>query len=134
MFRTISLLFLLVAAASAAGGNRDSHGCFPSAGYKWCETLGKCHRPWEQGCPANEEAKKEQRPALSIGIGPQLVHHAEHQISHQTGFGMGPGPRMPGPPKEPMIAKAPISGGLGPQIAASMDDNTDSPNDDVFVI
>ncbi len=29
------------------GGDRDEHGCIPSAGYQWCENLGKCVRPWE---------------------------------------------------------------------------------------
>jgi hypothetical protein len=29
------------------GGDRDEHGCIPSAGYQWCEKLGKCVRPWE---------------------------------------------------------------------------------------
>jgi hypothetical protein len=29
------------------GGDRDEHGCIPSAGYQWCEKLGECVRPWE---------------------------------------------------------------------------------------
>jgi len=29
------------------GGDRDAHGCIGSAGYQWCEKLGKCVRPWE---------------------------------------------------------------------------------------
>lgn len=29
------------------GGDRDVHGCIPSAGYQWCEKLGECVRPWE---------------------------------------------------------------------------------------
>lgn len=32
------------------GGDRDEHGCIPSAGYVWCEKLGKCIRPWEEKC------------------------------------------------------------------------------------
>lgn len=32
------------------GGDRDEHGCIPSAGYIWCEKLGKCIRPWEEKC------------------------------------------------------------------------------------
>ncbi len=28
------------------GGDRDSHGCIPSAGYTWCAPLNKCVRPW----------------------------------------------------------------------------------------
>jgi predicted amidohydrolase YtcJ len=34
-------------AADVVGGGRDEHGCIPSAGYQWCEMLGKCVRPWE---------------------------------------------------------------------------------------
>ncbi len=29
------------------GGDRDAHGCIPSAGYQWCEALAECQRPWE---------------------------------------------------------------------------------------
>ena len=41
------------------GGDRDSHGCIPSAGYSWCEGLQKCIRSWEEKCfespvPINE--------------------------------------------------------------------------------
>lgn len=36
-------------------GDRDEHGCIPSAGYVWCESLGKCIRPWETECPYNGE-------------------------------------------------------------------------------
>lgn len=32
------------------GGDRDEHGCIPSAGYSWCEELGKCVRLWEEPC------------------------------------------------------------------------------------
>ena len=32
------------------GGDRDEHGCIPSAGYIWCEELQKCIRPWEEKC------------------------------------------------------------------------------------
>lgn len=32
------------------GGDRDEHGCLPSAGYIWCEKLQKCIRPWEERC------------------------------------------------------------------------------------
>jgi len=36
----------------SVGGDRDSHGCIPSAGYMWCEVLQKCVRPWETPCPS----------------------------------------------------------------------------------
>ncbi|AOJ36193.1 hypothetical protein [Burkholderia metallica] len=35
------------AAAPMVGGDRDEHGCIPSAGYAWCEQTQQCERPWE---------------------------------------------------------------------------------------
>ncbi len=32
------------------GGDRDEHGCIPSAGYSWCEAKQKCLRVWEESC------------------------------------------------------------------------------------
>lgn len=32
------------------GGDRDVHGCIPSAGYSWCSVKNKCMRPWEEVC------------------------------------------------------------------------------------
>lgn len=29
------------------GGDRDAHGCIPSAGYQWSEAEQACIRPWE---------------------------------------------------------------------------------------
>lgn len=29
------------------GGDRDEHGCLPSAGYSWCERTQTCERSWE---------------------------------------------------------------------------------------
>merc|ERR1712130_179919 len=34
-------------AEALAGGDADSHGCRPSAGYKWCAAMSSCIRPWE---------------------------------------------------------------------------------------
>ncbi|KAJ3260868.1 hypothetical protein HK103_007431 [Boothiomyces macroporosus] len=55
----MSLLFnLLIATAAASpvvGGDRDAHGCIPSAGYTWCESTQQCQRSWEQQCPAVEK-------------------------------------------------------------------------------
>ena len=34
-------------AAEMPGSDRDAHGCIGSAGYSWCESAGKCARPWE---------------------------------------------------------------------------------------
>jgi putative hemolysin len=33
------------------GGDKDEHGCIPSAGYTWCESKQKCLRTWEEECP-----------------------------------------------------------------------------------
>ena len=30
------------------GGDRDEHGCIPSAGYSWDAEKQKCVRPWEE--------------------------------------------------------------------------------------
>jgi hypothetical protein len=32
------------------GGDRDAHGCIPSAGYTWCEVKQSCIRAWEEPC------------------------------------------------------------------------------------
>ncbi|AKC86669.1 hypothetical protein [Pseudoxanthomonas suwonensis] len=37
----------ITAPAPLVGGDRDEHGCIPSAGYRWCERTGQCERPWE---------------------------------------------------------------------------------------
>jgi len=29
------------------GGDRDAHGCLPSAGYSWCAKEASCVRSWE---------------------------------------------------------------------------------------
>ncbi|WP_264299367.1 amidohydrolase family protein [Sulfurimonas paralvinellae] len=29
------------------GGDKDTHGCIGSAGYKWCAKIQNCERPWE---------------------------------------------------------------------------------------
>jgi len=34
------------------GGDRDAHGCIPSAGYSWCEAKNSCIRTWETYCTA----------------------------------------------------------------------------------
>lgn len=37
---------------SKVGGDRDAHGCIPSAGYSWCDAKQQCIRPWETNCTA----------------------------------------------------------------------------------
>jgi hypothetical protein len=41
------------------GGEKDEHGCLPSAGYQWCETTQECQRFWEDPCPEPDEAELE---------------------------------------------------------------------------
>ena len=36
------------------GGDMDEHGCFPSAGYRWCASQCRCVRPWEVRCSSLE--------------------------------------------------------------------------------
>mmetsp|Transcript_23214 Transcript_23214/g.65916 ORF Transcript_23214/g.65916 Transcript_23214/m.65916 type:complete len:131 (-) Transcript_23214:118-510(-) len=40
---------------SALGPGRDQRGCLQSAGYTWCEGLGRCIRPWTDSCPGGTE-------------------------------------------------------------------------------
>ncbi len=60
---TITIIALLLVGACATertttdsttppivGGDRDAHGCIPSAGYTWCDTKQKCLRQWEEPC------------------------------------------------------------------------------------
>ena len=48
------------------GGDRDEHGCNPSAGYMWCESKQKCLRIWEEDCPGYEkpEIKTAEAPVI----------------------------------------------------------------------
>lgn len=46
-------LFAQTATPTIVGGDRDAHGCIPSAGYTWSSALQKCVRPWEQQNPIN---------------------------------------------------------------------------------
>ena len=36
-----------VSGEKLTGADRDGHGCVTSAGYRWCERLRSCVRPWE---------------------------------------------------------------------------------------
>jgi hypothetical protein len=39
--------------ARLIGGDTDDNGggCYVSAGYSYCSSLGKCVRSWEESCP-----------------------------------------------------------------------------------
>jgi len=41
------------------GGDRDEHGCLPTAGYTWCESKQKCLRLWEEDCPGSGGSSSE---------------------------------------------------------------------------
>ena len=45
----------LINTGPSVGGDRDEHGCIPSAGYTWCEEKQKCLRVWEEECPSLEK-------------------------------------------------------------------------------
>lgn len=44
------------------GGDRDAHGCIPSAGYVWCPITGRCIRPWEEPCGGPRPGPPPPRP------------------------------------------------------------------------
>jgi hypothetical protein len=46
------------------GGDRDEHGCIPSAGYSWCEAKQKCLRTWEEECVADSSSSEEDMKAI----------------------------------------------------------------------
>ena len=52
-------------ASPLVGGDKDAHGCIPSAGYSWCEIKQKCLRLWEESCEA-------QNAAVSLPVGYSL--------------------------------------------------------------
>lgn len=47
------------------GGDKDAHGCLPSAGYTWCDATQKCIRPWEENCTAQPATPPATTPAGS---------------------------------------------------------------------
>jgi len=40
------------------GADMDQHGCYPTAGYQWCESKQKCIRLWEEDCPKSNPEKE----------------------------------------------------------------------------
>ncbi len=53
------LVFALGCTEKPIGGERDEHGCLPTAGYTWCEAKQKCLREWEEPCVDIESKAKE---------------------------------------------------------------------------
>jgi hypothetical protein len=62
------------------GGDRDEHGCIPSAGYSWCEAKQKCIRPWEESCIDPDASVSEEE--LAVLIKQMLI--AKHGSSAET--------------------------------------------------
>lgn len=48
------------------GGDRDEHGCIPSAGYSWCEARAECLRVWETPCVTDEDLEEIEPLAAQI--------------------------------------------------------------------
>jgi len=40
------------------GGDRDKHGCLPSAGYTWCANTEACIQPWEHNLTSSAALRK----------------------------------------------------------------------------
>ena len=45
------LLLLNMFSQILVGNQRDEHGCILDGGYRWCDSLKKCIRPWDTSCP-----------------------------------------------------------------------------------
>lgn len=85
--------------APLLGGDRDEHGCIPSAGYSWCEIKKKCLRVWEEPCEAEENSLEEdlrayfsvklETPAetLKLTISQNTGTHALGGVSEAEGVG-----------------------------------------------
>lgn len=58
------------------GGDRDKHGCIPSAGYSWCEAKKKCLREWEEECEEVLMPTGDETESIKATIKTQLI--AEH--------------------------------------------------------
>lgn len=43
--------FTYIKTETMVGGDKDAHGCIPSAGYSWNEAAQECQRPWEHKNP-----------------------------------------------------------------------------------
>lgn len=77
------------------GGDRDSHGCIPSAGYSWCGAISRCIRPWEHALSDPEQFSIRCGPSLSSlrGDVPRIAGHDHdaHGCRPSAGFVWCPG-------------------------------------------
>ena len=58
---------------TVVGGDRDEHGCIPSAGYHWCEVKQKCLREWEEKCEVTATPTVDETQIIQTEIKQQLV-------------------------------------------------------------
>ncbi len=70
-------------------GNRDKHGCLPSAGYTWCDSKQKCIRPWEESCKDIGETINKLKNGENVGINYNgaregSIHRKEYIIKQNT--------------------------------------------------
>ncbi len=60
------------------GNDMDEHGCIPSAGTQWCESLQKCYRSWEEDCPVvTPTPEPEEDTVLTIDLIEQVQDSLE---------------------------------------------------------
>jgi hypothetical protein len=76
------------------GGDKDVHGCIPSAGYSWCPPKNKCLRIWEEKCyeSVSQEiqyilAAKYNRPVDEVKI--TIRKDVDNYVSGSVLFGKG---------------------------------------------
>merc|ERR1712196_305942 len=55
------------------GGDRDEHGCIPSAGYSWCESKSMCIRVWKVDCPAEAKGPDAKEPEVKVSKAPSVA-------------------------------------------------------------
>jgi hypothetical protein len=67
MYQILMSMFLLYTSglSQMLGSSRDEYGCYIGAGFKWCEPLKRCIRPWVNSCP-NEGASPSPSPTPHI--------------------------------------------------------------------
>ncbi len=73
---TVMITMALLAACASekpqlVGGDKDTHGCLPSAGYTWCDAKQQCIRPWEENCTTEQTTPTDGLPTDDLtGVQP----------------------------------------------------------------
>lgn len=47
---TVFMSILGISSSQLVGSQQDDHNCVTDGGYRWCESLNRCVRPWETPC------------------------------------------------------------------------------------